>query len=141
MAKSSIPGDQDTLIRTVWGEARNQGPDGQRAVAHTILNRANDPGNRYGATVDEVCRRPEQYACWNAGDVNRKPMIALKETDSEYKTIQKNLSPVLNGTDTDNTNQSKHYHTSTTKDEHPWANEKDPTVKIGDHWFYDKIDD
>lgn len=141
MATQYNEDDRDTLIKTVWGEARNQSADGQKAVAHTVLNRSNDPGKRYGNGIKEVCQRPQQYACWNKTDQNYKPMTNLKKTDNEYKTIEKNLSSVFSGTDPDNTNKSKHYHTATTKADHPWAKGKSPTAEIGDHCFYNKIDD
>jgi len=37
------------LARTVWGEARGEGVEGMRAVAHVIMNRVND--SRFPDTV------------------------------------------------------------------------------------------
>ena len=33
--------DQEVLARTLWGEARGEGPEGMTAVACTIMNRVN----------------------------------------------------------------------------------------------------
>ena len=53
----------DTLARTLWGEARNQGQCGMAAVAHVVLNRAAHP-RWWGHDIISVCRAPEQFSCW-----------------------------------------------------------------------------
>ena len=131
---------RDTLIRTVWGEARGEIEEGRKAVAHTVRNRVNDSQRRYGNTIQEVCMRPHQYACWNPTDVNYDPMRNLSIHHREYQEIAEQVDQVLHGLHPDNTNGSKHYHTSTTQHLHPWAQGKEPTRRIGNHWFYNDID-
>jgi spore germination cell wall hydrolase CwlJ-like protein len=46
IATSQLPPPEDlnAIVRTVIGEAGNQSPEGQRAVAEVILNRARETG-------------------------------------------------------------------------------------------------
>jgi spore germination cell wall hydrolase CwlJ-like protein len=55
--------EQDTLARTIWGEARGEGVPGMAAVAYVILNRAANP-RWWGHDIVSVCRAPMQFSCW-----------------------------------------------------------------------------
>jgi len=52
--------DIDVLARTLWGEARGEGPAGQVAVAWTIRNRVNDGRAKswWGEGYTGVCKAP-----------------------------------------------------------------------------------
>jgi spore germination cell wall hydrolase CwlJ-like protein len=128
----------DVLTRTVYGEARGESEDGQAAVAWVIRNRV-AKGRRYmGKTIKEVCLQPSQFSCWNSNDPNRNLLLRLNANSEPYKNIRKIVEQVLNGTRTDNTQGSTHYHTSRVKPN--WANDKIPVVTIGNHLFYNNID-
>ena len=64
--------DRDILARTLWGEARGEGFDGQIAVAWTIRNRVFDGKAKswWGEGYAEVCLKPWQFSCWNQNDPN-----------------------------------------------------------------------
>lgn len=63
---------EDTVARTLWGEARGEGEEGMRAVGTVIWNRT--AFGRKGRSVGEaelagVCTAPRQFSCWNGGTV------------------------------------------------------------------------
>jgi hypothetical protein len=72
--------DRDTLIRTLYGEARGESEAGQVAVVHVIRNRVLH--RRTSAHVE--CMRPWQFSCWNEGDPNRARMIEMPRTSLAY---------------------------------------------------------
>lgn len=51
-----------TAARTLWQEARSEPLDGQRAVAHVIINRMKS--GRYGSSLAEVCLYHAQFSGW-----------------------------------------------------------------------------
>src|SRR5438094_786151 len=51
----------DQMVRTVLGEAGGEGPQGQQAVAHVVLNRARQSGQ----STDQVIFAPNQFEPWN----------------------------------------------------------------------------
>lgn len=79
--------DRDALIRTVYGEAGNESPLGQQAVASVIRNRAID-GGYGGDTPSAVVRAPNQFEPWNGGPA-RDRMLALSPNDPKYQAISK----------------------------------------------------
>jgi hypothetical protein len=66
--------DRDALIRTIAGEAGNQGPTGQAALAHVVMSRLAAGG--YGDTVKDIVQAPaagvnpargyHEFSTWNA---------------------------------------------------------------------------
>ena len=60
--------DIEVLARTLWGEARNQGPYGMQAVGEVIANRVAD--QRWPSTFAGVCQQPKQFSCWLTSDPN-----------------------------------------------------------------------
>jgi len=84
------PFDREILARTLWGEARGEGIDGMRAVAHVILNRVADA--RWPGTVAEVCLQPSQFSAWLERDANRRKMLAVDDDDRAYLEAIRGLS-------------------------------------------------
>lgn len=79
--------DLSDMFRTVWAEARGEGSLGETAVAWVIRNRASRPGYAHDllgveGAVARVCEARWQFSCWNDGDPNKKPMLALKPEDA-----------------------------------------------------------
>ena len=130
--------DIDTLTRTVWVEARGEPDEGKAAVAHVVNNRAKS-GNTYGQGIDGVCRKDQQFSCWNKNDVNYKKINELDSNSQEYQNTRGIVKKVLDNEIPDNTNGSKHYHRTDVP--HDWAQGKKPAKKIGEHSFYNDIDD
>ena len=134
----------DILARTVYGEARGETAQGQQAVLSTILNRVKK-GGWWGATIEEVCKKPYQFSCWNpettsdkqSGRANYERMISVTTSDPTFAYIYElSKSAVENGGQllNDYSNGATHYHAKSVNPS--WANKLTKTAEIGNHIFY-----
>lgn len=129
--------DLDTLIRTVYGEARGEQHEGREAVAWVVRNRA-EKGGWWGSTLKEVCKFPWQFSCWNKNDPNRKKLEELDLRSLDYfHCARAALCAIMSAKSADPTRGSTHYHHSNVEPE--WAKGKLPVVIIGVHCFYNDI--
>lgn len=132
------------LALTMWGEARNQGTEGMRAVGHVIKNRAesNHP-KMFGSGIEGVALAPKQFSAWNKGDPNRDKMLNIGDLKpgmpgyDQWLEAQNIAKKILQGRDADPTDGSLYYHTTAVNP--AWAKNIDPVKKIGDHVFYNEI--
>ena len=81
--------DNDLMImaKTIWGEARGEGRNGQVAVAWVIRNRA-QCGGWFGRTIAEVCLKDQQFSCWNHNDCNRTQIDGLSPNDPTLRNMR-----------------------------------------------------
>jgi spore germination cell wall hydrolase CwlJ-like protein len=130
----------DVLARTLWGEARGQGDEGLRAVAHVVMNRVRLAramgGAWWGNDVVAVCRKSYQFSCWNMSDPNRPKVLAVDERSAIFRRARAIAAAVIAGFDRhDPTRGATHYHRF---DIAPaWSQGRTPTVRIKDHVFFD----
>ena len=125
------------LAATAWAEARSEGEDGMRAVAHVIVNRV---GGRFGDDVESVIRAPWQFSAWNRSDPNR-PLAQNPERYATgginletWQTAQRVAREVLSGQSLDPTDGALFYHTRAIS---PWwARYGEGRREIGAHVFY-----
>src|SRR6185437_11694794 len=96
--------DRDYLIRTVIGEAANQPPEGQAAVAYSVLNRVNDGG--YGSTPTQVVLAPSQYEPWST---RSKELMAIPTNSNIYNDVGKIVDGVISGQIKDPTGGATHF--------------------------------
>jgi len=128
------------LAATIWGEARNQPVEGQRAVAHVILNRIAAHKKRYGHGLRGVVWKRKQFSCWNLGDANRGAfvrMLALPSDHPEHKAwerIKRLAERVYRGDDKDNTVGATFYATTTIRPY--WRNDMKVVGVMYDHIFF-----
>jgi len=128
----------DTLARTLWGEARGEPRLGKEAVAAVVLNRVRrGPPERFGATITEVCRKPQQFSCWNADDPNRDRLERVDRSDPAFVECIEIAEQAVDGILEDPTVGSDHYHTIDVSPD--WARGKMPVKTIGRHRFYNNI--
>jgi conjugal transfer mating pair stabilization protein TraG len=141
------PNDRDMMIRTIAGEAGNQPPLGQAAVAHVIMNRVADGG--YGDGVQGVLNAPvkpgssyKQFSVWNAPGMQESSSTArsLNPNDPQYASIGSIVDKVYGGLIPDPTNGATHYYAPKSMQggrPPPWAGPlaKQNSVKIGDQLF------
>ena len=125
--------DTDLVARTIWGEARNQKPEGWAAIAWVIKNRTDHPG-WWGRTVREVCLRPSQFSAWNFGDPNRQKMLSLDAGDNLLSRIRLVVQEVFRGALPDPTGGATHYRTLFVNPK--WDDEMIKTAEIGAHVFF-----
>lgn len=97
--------DRDLMIRTILGEAANEGPQGQAAVAHVILNRA-AAGSYGGKSPSEVVLAPKQFEPWTT---RAKELLAIKPNDPAYRETSDILDMVTGGDVPDPTNGATHF--------------------------------
>ncbi|MBQ0931168.1 cell wall hydrolase [Ideonella alba] len=134
-------GDDDTVARTLWGEARNQGTTGMEAVAHVIFNRQADRRWRGKGGLAAICLQPAQFSCWNAKDPNRRLCLTVDNSDPAFVLAQAAVAQVraarVADPSADPTHGATHYHA---KGVLPfWAPAGEHTVTIGQHLFYRNV--
>lgn len=112
------PNDRDALIKTIAGEAGGEGPLGQAAVAHVIMNRLNAGG--YGNSVYDIVHAPaagtkpssgwHEFSLWNP--VNKGGNLQPQKLDPsspQYTAIGDIVDQVHNGSIPDPTGGATHY--------------------------------
>ena len=130
------------LAATAWGEARSEGEDGMRAVAHVMVNRV---GDRFGEDLATVILSPKQFSVWNRGDPNRRTVINLARdpssvaTDPEWAVADRVAREVLSGQSVDPTSGALFYHTRAVRPR--WARIGEGRQVIGQHIFYSDVPD
>ncbi|MDX2276808.1 MAG: cell wall hydrolase [Hyphomonadaceae bacterium] len=131
------PADVRLLAATMWGEARSEGEDGMRAVAHVMVNRI---GPRFGGDLRSVIMAPWQFSVWNADDPNR-PLVRNPEHYAKggenrdtWIAAQRIAYEVLSGASVDPTNGALFYHTTAIKPR--WSHFGVGKEIIGAHVFY-----
>lgn len=97
-ASTLAPQDRTALAQMVWGEARGETPEGQRAAAAVALNRA----RMSGKPVSEIVAQPHQFAGFN--DRSRAT------TDADLGPIYQNIDPLISGQAPDPTNGADHFY-------------------------------
>lgn len=98
--------ERDILIRTVLGEAANQGSAGQAAVLNVIGNRSRD--SRWGGSYSDVALAPQQFSTWNKGEGGNNPG-RYSEDDPAYIRSGKVVDAFLAGKIPDATGGATHY--------------------------------
>jgi spore germination cell wall hydrolase CwlJ-like protein len=133
------------LAATMWGEARSEGEDGMRAVAHVMVNRI---GPRFGETLSTVILSPRQFSVWNRGDPNRRLVMNLVANPEPYTSGENALAweraqviarEVLSGQSVDPTGGALFYHTRAVRPR--WAPQGVGRQTIGQHIFYADVPD
>ena len=134
MPSDLTPKDRDLMIRTILGEAANEGPRGQAAVAHVILNRTAE--GRYGNTPSQVVLAPNQFEPWST---RSKELLGYKPTSQPYQQVGDIVDMVAGGEIPDPTNGATHFYSPVSqaalgRAAPSWATK--PIAKIGGHTFF-----
>lgn len=132
----------DTLARTMWGEARGE-PDAQQgmsAVAHVVLNRVAHK-TYWGHDIETVCRKPFQFSCWNARDVNLRKIVEVSAANPQFALALQIAARLFAMSDlargnVDPTRGATHYHARTLQPPPRWARGQAPCARLGNHLFY-----
>lgn len=132
--------DRDILIcaMTAWQEARNQGQDGIRAVAHAIINR-HAIGRWYSRkTIAGTCLLAYAFSGWMTKDPNHEASAEVPMDDPIMQTCVNEATMAISGVSQDPTGAATHYYADGT-DVPDWANPATGsifTTQIGKHRFY-----
>lgn len=130
---------RDILARTLWGEARGEGREGITGVASVVVNRASRGANYWwGGTIEDVCRKPWQFSCWNQHDPNRRKLLQVTSGDAAFNICLEVADAAVNGRLQDVTFGSTHYHDFSV---HPtWAHNRSPCIRVGKLIFYNNVE-
>lgn len=123
----------DVVARTIWGEARGEGITGMQAVANVIRNRVR-ARSWYGATFEDVCKKPLQFSCWNTSDPNYTKILQVTRADPQFNSAWELATATVNDELPDNTGGATHYHARSIYPS--WASSLTETARIGNHIFY-----
>lgn len=135
--------DAEAVALTIWGEARSEGLEGMVAVGAVILNRVNDPQQRYGTGWKGVCLKKWQFSCWWTKDENGRAVEEMSGA-SETERIQ-NYSYALAKSIADGllaAGRAQHYMTAALFEQAApgWAKNQIPDTALGGHLFFEGID-
>ena len=102
--------DEVLLARMIFGEARGCERLEKIAVGYTAINRARDGKRWNGETVRDAILTPEQYSCFNEGDVNLEQIRDPYEYDkNSFDNCLEVARGILSGNYKDPTNGATHY--------------------------------
>lgn len=132
------------MTRTLYGEARGEPGEGIVGVAWVIRTRvclggwwAEHPGDGIpDGTLAAVCRDPQQFTCWSAGDVNLAKLRTVPLTDPDLARCLRHALNVLTDRVSDPTAGATHYLNPAALKRMPsWYRDELVTRRIGRHVF------
>lgn len=128
----------EVLGRTVWGESRGGSPELWAGVTWSIKNRLAIP-ERYGATVQEVCLRAEQYDCWMPGAPNSMGwtnwLATITAAGNLFLSVAEAVGDAWASPGPDPVDGATHYYASYIPAPY-WAAKAIQTVQIGNTLFF-----
>ena len=135
------PYQREIIIRTIMGEAANEGPAGWAAVGHVIKNRTNDP--RWPQDPASVALQPQQFSAWNEGHGGNDLVRKYGPETPLFQKIGGVVDQVWAGDAPDPTGGATHYYAPAGMPggrEPGWFNSitqerGDEPVRIGGHIF------
>lgn len=135
--------DIDILARTIYGEARGEGIEGQEAVACVIMNRyksrkwfcgyITSNGNKI-PSIAQTCLKKFQFSCWNNNDPNLRKIKNVTPENKIFKQCLKIARKAVCGELKDFTNGAVYYHTKDIKPK--WVLGKTSCYEVKNHLFY-----
>lgn len=138
-----IPADFDIAERTIYAEARGDGPEGRRAVAHVLVNRWQSKAGQWAKddTLATVCLRHLQFSAWTVSDPNFEKLFRVTVMDEIFLDCGIQIRAVLTGSK-DPTLGSRHYHTRAI--EPHWiklghGKTRKPCYETKGHLFYNDV--
>jgi hypothetical protein len=139
MAGTLTAKQRDTVVRTVIGEAANQGARGQIAVASVIRNRAQS--GQFSSDPAKVALQPGQFSTWNSISKGGNKLARTANPSSKlYKQVEKLVDDVFDGVAGDPTGGALYYYAPNgmkKKGTEPswWDDEPGVDMRIGDQIF------
>ena len=129
----------DIMSCTLWAEARGEGFEGMKAVAHVILNRVRKTDGQFARddTLASACLRHLQYSCWNKGDPNFDKMFDLNLESGSFAEATRAALEAIH--EPDLTNGALHYYATTMPTPPLWSIGHTPCFELGNHVFFNDI--
>jgi N-acetylmuramoyl-L-alanine amidase len=123
---------QECLAQAVYFEAASEPPEGQRAVAHVVLNRARDrgfPGDVCAVVREGGEQRPCQFGWWCDGRSD-SPVPGQR-----WETAKRVARDALAGRSKDPTDGALYFHRADLG-RLAWTRELTRVARIGAHVYY-----
>lgn len=139
--------DLEVLAQTLYGEARGElnylegGIASLIAIGNVVMNRLKQ-NTWYGKNIEEICKKPQQFSCWNENDKNLQAimMVTHEKSNSIYEICKDVAEGILYKSWPDLTKGSDHYYSQFLEQTPFWTLGLHPKVKIGHHLFF-KVQD
>ena len=125
---SLSPQDRDFTIRTMLGEAANQGDDGMAGVANVVLNRV--ASGRFGRTAADVVTAPAQFTPWQT---RRNELLSYSPDSPAYQRAGQILDDAASGQAPDVTGGATHFYAPALVAKPKWS--RNETTQIGGHIY------
>jgi N-acetylmuramoyl-L-alanine amidase len=119
-------GEVQCVAEAVYHEARGTSKTSQQAVAHVVVNRAEDDD-----FPDDVCAVVKD-GCQFSYECDGRPE-AMTEPEARKEAVEA-AEAVLDGEAPDPTDGALYYHNGTVTPD--WTDDFQPTAEIGSHTFY-----
>lgn len=120
-----------TAARTLWQECRGEPVEGQKAVAHVLVNRLKD--GRWGKSLGEVCLWRNQFSGWRSDDPNFGPSCQFPDDAPSLEALAELVSDAMDG-GTDPSQGAVFYY-ATSIPAPVWSQHMRVTARIGHHIF------
>jgi hypothetical protein len=127
--------DRDTLIRTVIGEAGNESPHSQAAVAWTVRNRQ---ASGFAPTINDVALQKGQFEPWMT---RSNELRSIDPNSAEYKKAAAVVDDVLSGRVPDPTGGATHFYAPVAQAQlgrrpPDWASQFASRGQVGGHLYF-----
>ena len=144
--KRGFTDEEKMFIITVVGESGEEDIAAQNAVAHTIMNRVNNPNIWYKpeSVTEVISKKKSQYNAWDSPNYPAEWAMEKIEnrtgTDEQFEEIVDRLLDIYNGVTPDNTGGATSFYSPGLLSSPPfWAEEMEqvyPSGDYGDFEFY-----
>jgi len=120
-----------TAARTLFQECRGEPLEGQKAVAHVLVNRLKD--GRWGKSLSEVCLAHNQFSGWRSPDPNFAPSCQLPDEAPALVALSELVQAAMGGEADPSCGAVFYYATSIPAP--VWSQHMRVTAQIGHHIF------
>lgn len=121
---------KEIFAKTIYGEARGESREGQQEVARVIRERAAQNKSYWGGSrIEDVCKKPGQFECWQNGDIRPRDEAA-------YRSIRSWSDQMYDQPLRSDPNCPDHYNNPDKEGYPEWTNNCNRMHKTGGHQFY-----
>lgn len=120
-----------TAARTLFQECRGEPLEGQKAVAHCLVNRLKD--GRWGKSLGEVCLWTKQFSGWRSSDPNFGPSCQLPDESPVLVSLSELVQAAMDGEA--DPSQGAVFYYATSIPAPIWSEHMRVTARIGHHIF------
>lgn len=125
--------DIELFSRLLYGEARGESLEGQKAVACVVMNRVSK-GGWFGCSLKDVILKRKQFSCFDDNDPNCKILKKKEIKNKDFSLCFSIAEDFLMLGYQDITEGATHYHTKQVTPS--WSKNLTFIKEFGNHKFY-----